>query len=83
MSIQKDIELGRDAQRTAWDFALDDCEAEARLLDRRLARDVNVSNEQRAQLVADCFCDYADALDVPGAYAAWLDRFGELAGWGG
>jgi len=79
ISTEKSFELARDIHETARDLALDDCEAEARLLDRRLQRDPNVSNEQRAQLVCECFTDYADACDIPGGFAEWCERFPTLA----
>ena len=80
MSNEKTLEHAAEIRTTLRDLALDDAEAEARLLDRRLSRDVNVSNEQRAQLVADCFCDYAEALDVPRPFNAFCERFPVLAG---
>lgn len=62
------------------DELANDAEAEARLLDRRLQRDVNVSNEERARLVCDCFCDFAEALDVPRPFTTFCERFPALAG---
>jgi hypothetical protein len=69
----------RDTQDTIRELALDDAQAEATLLDRKLARDPNVGNEERAQLVADCFCDYAEALDIPQPFANFCLRFPTLS----
>jgi hypothetical protein len=69
----------RDIQDTIRELALDDAQAEATLLDRKLARDVNVSNEERAQLVAECFCDYAEALEIPRPFQAFCLRFPTLS----
>jgi hypothetical protein len=81
MTNEKSYELARDIQETWRDLVWDDCETDARELDRKLAADVNVSNEERARLVCDCFCDYAESLELPGAFHTFLKRFpnhGEL-----
>ena len=79
MRNEKIRELASDIQETVRDLALDDCESEARLLDRKLARDCNVSNEERANLVSECFCDYAEALEIPRPFAEFCVRFPTLA----
>ena len=79
ISDEKSWEHAREIHNTVLDLALDDCEAEARLLERRLRKDPNVSNEERGNLVCDCFVDYADALDLPNPTRQFIARFPEYS----
>ena len=79
MTNEKSEQLGRDIQETLRDIAIEDCCAEAALLDHNLSNDANVSNEDRARLVCDCFCDYAEAIDLPRPFAAFSVHFPTLA----
>jgi hypothetical protein len=80
MSItnEKAYEHAREIVGAIRDVALDDCQDEAERLNARLQGDPNVSNEQRATLVCDCFCDRAEGYDIGGAFVAFLERFPTL-----
>lgn len=78
ISNEKAYEHAQEIQATARDIGIEYAADEARTLDARLRSDVNVSNEDRAQLVFDCF---ADALDPDLDPADPFDRaFPEFAG---
>jgi hypothetical protein len=78
MTHEKTLEIARDISDTARELAFDDCEAEARLLDRKLARDPNVSNDHRAELVCDCFVEYAEGIDLSTPTREFIARFPEF-----
>lgn len=80
ISDEKSWEHAHEISATVRELALDDCEAEARELDRKLALDPNVSNEERAELVAECYFDACHGLDVSDAWRTFDARFPELRG---